>query len=116
MLRNPGRNRRQSCYVIPAILLTMQIPEYMLCGRAGCRETCLSGSERAGRKRATARMYAPPFHSMRSHICDRGVMFLPYSRYLGTAAWTWFVTMLGLHRLMLSRHTEKPALSDNWRL
>ena len=34
----------------------MQIPEYMLCWRAGCRENCLSGSERAGRKRTSARV------------------------------------------------------------
>lgn len=67
----------------PGHLTKLQIPEYVLCWRAGCRENCPSGWERAGRKRTPARVQRAALPLYATQLLNAGAPALSVQSLLG---------------------------------
>ena len=61
----------------------MQTPEYLLCWKAGCSENCLSGLERAGRKRTLARVQRAALPLYATQLLNVGCRVTSIQKLLG---------------------------------
>ena len=94
----------------------MQTPEYMLCWKAGCSENCLSGLERAGRKRTSARLQraALPLYAI-TYLRSGGDIFT-LKALLGHGSLDMVEHYARIAEVDIEQAHRKASPADNWRL